>query len=142
MMTKFEFLLGDWILEYRVPKSAFSEPATGSGTGAFKRMLNDKYVFFDYSASFSTGTRAQAHGIFTWDEKIKIYKYWWFEDSGAFSTATCNFISDETLLLNWHDTLLIQTFTKIGPNKVILRMENPNSEGKYELVLEVLLTKK
>ena len=28
MMEKFDFLIGDWNLEYRVPKSAFSEAAT------------------------------------------------------------------------------------------------------------------
>ena len=44
--------------------------------------------------------------------------------------------------MNWHDTLLIQTFKKAGPDKVILRMENPDSEGKYELVLEVIFTRK
>jgi uncharacterized protein YutD len=29
VMDKFDFLLGDWNLESRVPKSAFSEAATG-----------------------------------------------------------------------------------------------------------------
>jgi|GEM_PF-6411193 len=29
-MEKFDFLLGNWNLEYRVPKSAFSEAATGT----------------------------------------------------------------------------------------------------------------
>ncbi len=51
MMKKFDFLLGNWILEYIVPKSAFSEAATGSGEGSIKRGLDNKYVFFDYSAS-------------------------------------------------------------------------------------------
>jgi hypothetical protein len=142
IMEKFDFLLGNWILEYKVPKSMFSEAAKGNGTGTFKRVLGDKYVCFDYSASFSTGISAQSHAIFAWDEKAKIYRYWWFEDSGNFLTATCNFINDDILFLNWHETLFIQTFTKDGPNKVILRMENPNSEGKYELVLEVILTRK
>ena len=43
--------------------------------------------------------------------------------------------------MNWHDTLLIQTFRKIHSNQVILRMENPNSRGEYELVMEVVLTR-
>lgn len=141
-MEKFDFLLGDWNLEYRVPKSAFSEAMTGNGTGTFQRALNDRYVYLDYSASFSTGDKAQAHAIFAWDEKAKIYRYWWFEDSGNFLTATCNFINQETLFLNWHDTLLIQTFSKTGPNEVILKMENPNAAGKYEIVLEVIFTRK
>jgi len=33
---------------------------------------------------------------------------------------------------------LIQTFTKINPDKVVLRMENPDSEGKNELIIEVV----
>jgi hypothetical protein len=140
-MEKFEFLLGDWNLEYRVPKSTFSEAATGTGTGTFKRALKDKYVFFDYSCSLTIG-QGQAHGIFAWDDKAKIYRYWWFEDSGSFLQATCNFIDDETLFLNWHDTLLTQTFTKAGPDKVILRMEQPCPRGKSELILEVILTRK
>ncbi len=141
MMQKFDFLLGRWLLEYSIPRSTFSEAMTGAGTGAFKRALNDRCVYFDYSASFSTGDNAQAHAIFAWDDKVKIYRYWWFEDTGAFMTASCHFVNEETLFVNWHDTLLIQTFTKKAPDKVILRMENPNSEGRYELVLEVAFTR-
>lgn len=141
-MEKFDFLLGDWRLEYRVPQSAFSAAMTGSGSGTCKRALNDKYVYLDYAATFSSGDQCQAHGIFAWDDKLKLYRYWWFEDSGAFMAATCNFINEETLFMNWHDSLLIQTFTKKGPDKVILRMENPNSAGKYEVLLEVILTRK
>lgn len=141
LMEKFDFLLGTWELEYRVPKSVFSDAATGSGNGVFKRALNDKYVYFDYSAELTTGTTA-AHGIFTWDEKSKIYRYWWFEDSGAFLTATCNFIDDETLFMNWHDTSLIQTFSKISANKVMLRMEHPVAQGKYESILEVVFMRR
>ena len=142
LMEKFDFLLGNWKLEYRVPKSAFSEAATGTGIGTIKRALRDKYVYFDYSASLSNRTTGEAHAIFAWDSKLGIYRYWWFEDSGNFLTATCHFINDETLFLNWHDTLLIQTFTKDSPNKVVLRMEYPAARGKYELILEVILTRK
>jgi len=141
MMEKFDFLLGNWNLESRIPKSEFSEADTGTGTGTIKRALDDKYVYFDYSASLTTGKGA-AHAIFAWDEKAKVYRYWWFESSGSFLTATCDFVNNETLFLNWHDTLLIQTFRKVGPDKVILRMENPTSEGKYELILEVIFTRK
>jgi hypothetical protein len=143
VMDKFEFLLGTWNLEYRVPKSTLSEAATGSGTGTFKRAPDDKYVFLDYSCTLSTypGQVGKAHGIFAWDEKIKAYRYWWFESSGSFQTATCNFINDDTLFMNWHDTLVIQTFKKVDKDKVILRMEQPNSEGKYELLMEVILTR-
>lgn len=142
MMNKFDFLLGDWSLEYRVPKSAFSEAMTGTGSGACKWALNDKYVYLDYAATFSSGGKCQAHGIFAWDDKLKLYRYWWFEDSGAFMAATCNFINEETLFMSWHDTLLIQTFTRQDPNQVILRMENPNAAGQYESVLEVILRRK
>jgi hypothetical protein len=141
MMKKFDFLIGKWNLEYRVPKSAFSEAMTGSATGTFKRALDDKYVCFDYSCSLPSG-EGSAHAIFVWDEKAKIYRYWWFESSGSFMQATCNFINDETLALNWHDSLLIQTFKKDGSDKVILRMEHPISVGEYELILEVTFTRK
>jgi hypothetical protein len=144
VMDKFDFLLGTWNLEYRVPKSTFSETATGSGTGTFKRALDDKYVFLDYSCTLSTAPNevGKAHGIFAWDEKAKVYRYWWFESSGNFLNATCNFINDDTLFMNWHDTLLIQTFRKVDKDKVILKMENPDSDGKYGLILEVILTRK
>jgi hypothetical protein len=140
-MDKFEFLIGNWNLEYKIPKSSFSEKATGKGSGTFKRLLNNKYVVFDYEASFNTGDKAAAHAIFAWDEKSKIYRYWWFEDSGSFMTATCEFINDATLFLNWHNSLLIQTFKKINENTFELRMENPDKEGKFELVLEVIFTR-
>ena len=140
-MEKFDFLLGDWNLGYKIPKSAFSKAGTGTGAGTIKRALDDKYVYFDYSASLTT-EQGEAHAIFAWDEKTKVYRFWWFESSGNFMEATCNFVNDETLCLNWHDTLLIQTFRKTGPNEVILRMEHPDSEGKYELILEVIFTRK
>ena len=54
-MEKFEFLLGDWDLEYRIPKSSMSQADTGTGSGTFKRFLDDKYVTFDYSCSLTTG---------------------------------------------------------------------------------------
>jgi len=151
VMDKFEFLLGDWNLESRIPKSAFSEAATGSATGTFKRALDDKYVFFDYSST-TPDEIGGAHGIFAWDEKAGFYRYWWFESSGSFQNATCNFINDDTLFMNWNDTLLIQTFRKVDKDKVILRMEHPTSDpatpeatpaagGKYGLILEVIFTK-
>jgi hypothetical protein len=65
-MDKFEFLIGTWNMEYRVPK--------GSGTGTFKRALDGKYVIFDYSASSPTGETGGAHGIFAWDQKAKTYR--------------------------------------------------------------------
>jgi len=141
-MDKFNFLIGSWDLTYKIPKSSFSEEATGKGSGTFKRILNDKYVVFDYEASFTTGDKASAHAMFAWEEKIKMFRYWWFENSGSFMTATCNFINDDTLFLNWHNSLLIQTFKKIDEHTIELRMENPNKEGKFKLVLEVMFKRK
>lgn len=141
-MNKFNFLIGSWNLESNVPKSSFSEKSTGKGIGRFKRTLNDKYVVFDYEATYSSGDKGLAHGIFAWDEKIKMFRYWWFEDSGSFMTATCSFVNDETLFMNWHNSNLIQTFKKINENTVELRMENPGKEGKFELILEVIFTRK
>ena len=138
-MNKFDFLL-KWKIEYNVPESVFSKTDKGTGKGEFKRELNDKYVVFNYKAQLSSGKGA-AHGIFAWDSKEQNYKYWWFEDSGNFMTATCNFINDDTLHLNWHNSLLIQTFKKENKDKVVLRMEHPSPEGKYELVLEVIFRK-
>lgn len=42
MMEKFDFLLGDWNLEYKIPKSRHSEAMTGNGNGTFKRALYDQ----------------------------------------------------------------------------------------------------
>ena len=140
-MEKFEFLLGDWNLEYRIPKSAQSEAATGTGSGTFKRCLDDNYVLFDYSCSLTTG-KGQAHAIFAWDEKAKFYRFWWFESSGNFSQANCNFLDDKALFMNWHDSLYVQSFRAVDPNRVVLKMEHPTSEGEYELVMEVIFTRK
>ena len=139
-MDKFNFLLGTWKLEYKVPKSQFSEGDTGNGEGEFKRILNDRYVTFDYHAKLTRGEGA-AHAIFAWDEKSKIYRYWWFEDSGAFMEATCNFINENTLCLNWHNSILVQTFKKMEDGKVVLQMSYPSEKNGYEVVLEVILVK-
>ena len=141
-MERFEFLIGDWALEYKIPASKYSEAMTGTGIGTFSRQLDDKYAVFDYKARVGDSPEVQAHAIFVWDQKLNLYRFWWFESSGNFNTATCRFINDETLLINWHDSLLIQTFRKTGPNTVLLKMEDPDAEGNYVPVMEVLLTRK
>ena len=139
MMEKFKFLIGAWDMEYNIPKSVFSEKAiTATGKGTFKRILDDKYVQFDYSSQMEC-EKGAAHGIFAWDEKIKAYRFSWFENSGNFDVATCKFINDDTLFMIWYNSVLIQTFTKISENKVVLRMENPRSEGENELFLALVL---
>ncbi|MEW6195958.1 MAG: DUF1579 family protein [Bacteroidota bacterium] len=140
-MDKFNFLLGTWEMKYDVPKSKFSAADKGTGIGEFKRILNDKYVAFDYHAKF-TKSEGGAHGIFGWDEKSNIYRYWWFENSGAFMEASCNFTNDNTLSMNWHNSTLVQTFTKMKNDKVILQMKTPVNKDDYAVVLEVVFTKK
>lgn len=140
-MDKFNFLLGTWKLEYQVPKSQFSEYDSGEGEGEFKRILNNQYVTFDYYAKLSKGEGA-AHAIFVWDKRSNIYRYWWFEDSGEFMEATCNFLNETTLCLNWHDSLLVQTFQLIENGKMILQMRYPSNQNDYEVVLKVVFTKK
>ena len=83
-------------MEYKIPKSIFSNATTGTGVGIFKRALDDKYVYFDYSTLID-GKKGAAHAIFAWDEKSKVYRFWWFESSGNFTKATCNFVNKETL---------------------------------------------
>jgi hypothetical protein len=136
-LEKFEFLLGSWNLEYRIPESNFSEARSDTGKGSFKKILSDKYILFEYS----TGSGGEAKGIFAWDDKIRAFRYWWFENSGSHATATCNFISDEILAMNWHDTLLVQTFEKESPDIVTLKMQHPSAHNRYDLIMEVIFTR-
>jgi hypothetical protein len=138
VLEKFGFFLGSWNLDYRIPKSNFSEARSDRGSGSFKKILTDKYILFEYS----TESGGEAKGIFAWDDKIKAFRYWWFENSGSFATATCNFISNKTLAMNWHDTLLVQTFVKESTDKIILKMQNPSGQGGYDLIMEVIFTRK
>jgi hypothetical protein len=137
-MERLGFLLGQWNLEYHIPQSRLAQAGTDVGTGTFARALNDSYVVFDYS----TGAGGAAHGLFAWDQKVSVLKYFWFENSGSFQTASCQFLDDGVLAMNWHDTVLVQTFTKIDHNKILLHMSTPTAHGSYELVLEVMMTRK
>lgn len=139
-MDKFNFFLGTWKLDYKIPKSRFSSESAGEGEGSFKKILNDQYVTFDYHTKISNN-ESSAHAIFVWDKKIENYRYWWYEDSGNFLEATCNFIDENTLCLNWHNSLLIQTFQKKEDGKVILQMKYPLNEKEYELILKVVFTR-
>ena len=56
-LDKFLFLLGDWIMESQIPKSKFSNAARDSGFGSFKKILNNKYVLFEYSSKSGTAAR-------------------------------------------------------------------------------------
>ncbi len=116
-----------------------SEKNTGNGKGTIKNML-EKYVCFDSEAVLATG-RARAHGIFAWDKSKNSYHYWWFEDSGSYNEASCRFIGEDALFMNWYDGLLVQSFQKKGAESVELRMEHPKSGGGFELVLQVIMTR-
>jgi hypothetical protein len=142
MMDKFDFLLGDWDLEYRVPKSSFGEADTGTGEAKMQRTLGGRFVQFDYRATLKRTGTGSARGIFAWDRAAKIYRYWWFEESGNFLAASCDFVADGVLRMNWHDTLLVQTFAKQGPGRVLLRMARPVAGGGHEVIMDVRLTKK
>jgi hypothetical protein len=102
--------------------------------------LDDKYVLFDYTSTMHD-QKGTAHGIFAWDEKMDLYRFWWFENSGNFSTANCKFVDDGKLFMHWQDSLLLQTFTRVDSDKMILRMESPNAEGAYDLIMEVIFTR-
>ncbi len=139
-IDKFNFLIGHWQLKYEILKSIFSEQDEGEGKGEFKKVLNDNYVTFNYKTKLRLSETA-AKEIFAWDNKSKLYRYWWFEDSGNFSSAACNFINDETLCFNWHHGLMVQSFKKESDNEVILRMMYPSDENQYDVVLKVTLTR-
>jgi hypothetical protein len=141
MMKKFEFLIGTWDLDYRVPKSAFGKAERGTGSGTFRRALRDKYVYFDYQCHLPSGD-GEAHAVFVWDEKAKVYRFWWFEDSGSYMTATCSFVRPGVLFLNWHDSVLTQTFSQENGDRVVLRMNQPDSTGKPMTILKVIFTRK
>jgi len=114
----------------------------GTGTGTFKRALDGRYVFFDYSASTPAGDTGAAHGVFAWDQKAESYRYWWFEDSGSYSEATCDFVEEGLLLMSWHDSLFLQTFQSVGSHKVELVMKRPTATAGYDPVLHVVFTRK
>jgi len=142
MMKNFEFLIGDWQLDYTFPRSEFSaEAGTGEGSEAIRRILGNKYVCFDYSCSLTTGNAA-AHAIFARDDERNVYRFWWFEDSGSFMEASCQFINDNVLFINWHNSLLIQTFEKDGPDGMTLTMKHPDPSGEYRTVLPIQFTRK
>lgn len=141
MMEKLGFLIGRWNLDYRIPQSRFSHATTGSGEGTFRRAVHDKVILFDYTCLIE-GEKGAAHGVFAWDEKVSLFRYWWFESSGATDSASCNLIDDSTLYMNWHNSVLRQTFRKIDDDTVVLHMDHPNADGDYDLVLEVILNRK
>lgn len=136
-MDRFDFLIGSWDMEYQIPQTDLNEAGTDRGVGRYRRAMNDKYVFFDYS----TLSGSEAKGIFAKDESIEGYRYWWFENSGDYLSATCNFIDDNTLAMNWHDTLLVQTYVRESDERIVLKMQRPAINGGYELVLKVIFTK-
>jgi hypothetical protein len=71
-----------------------------------------------------------------------MYRYWWFENSGNYSTATCHFISEDVLAMNWHDSVLFQTFVRKAADTVALTMAYPLVKSGHEPVLKVLMTKR
>jgi len=139
-LRKLEFLIGHWELAYNIPKSRFSYATTGTGEGIFRRALNGKAILFDYK-SLIDGQTGSAHGVFVRDGSAGLYRYWWFESSGAYDSASCSLIDENTLYMNWHNSVLRQTFRKINDDTIELHMDHPNADGEYDLVLEVIFTR-
>jgi hypothetical protein len=137
-MKRFEFMIGEWDLIYNIPESEMSPAAKGSGHGIMKRILDGRYVSFDYEASINN-IRGKAHGIFAWDEKWEVYRYWWFENSGNYMSAVCDFVDEHRLRMHWDNTMLIQHFVKQSDDKMLLEMGYSGKEGKLEPILEVLM---
>lgn len=136
MIDKLEFMLGKWDLIYQIPQSHISDKREGKGKGTLKKALDGNYVFFDYEV-FPTLGPAAAHGIFTWDKGEKCYRYWWFESSGKFLSASGKIENDGTLFLQWDTISCRQTFTRKSANQLILKMECQNDEDLFVPVLEV-----
>ena len=150
-MDKFDFLIASWNLNYKIPKSSFSEEATGDGKGTFKRALNDKYVVFDYEASFSTGDRAAAHGIFTWDDKLKMYRYWWFDNYDNAYHCTGKYVTSANALVFTRDDIESETGEQLScrytfkfedDNNIVFTWEEGDQGGNYDLVLTTTYTRK
>ena len=95
---------------------------------------------FDYECSLTTGN-GSAHAIFAWDCLAQVYRLWWFEDSGNFEMATGQFEDEDTLVLTWQSSQLMQTFHRLDADRVLLKMENPSVDYDNELIMEVLLTR-
>ncbi len=126
-MERFDFMLGDWDLECRVPAGM------GKGKGRIRRGLNDRIVIFDYTF----GSTGSAHAVFAWDRSREELRFRWFEDSGAMEDATCRFIDCDTLFLAW-DSGLVQTFQKAADGGMALRMGKPDASGLPGEMLEVI----
>jgi L-rhamnose mutarotase len=139
-MDKFQFLLGTWRMDYKILKSRNILEDIGVGEGTFTSILNDRYVTFDYQVNLKT-SQAAAHAIFAFDEDRKIYRYWWFEDSGKFMKAMGDFINKNKLMLIWEENQLVQTFHRLKNGNVILSMKNQSDINDHEIILEVLFTK-
>ena len=140
-MDKFQFLLGTWRMVYKILKSRNILEDIGVGEGTFTSILNDRYITFDYHVNLKT-SKAAAHAIFAFDEDRKIYRYWWFEDSGKFMKAMGDFINKNKLMLIWEENQLVQTFHRLKNGNVILSMINQSDINDHEIILEVLFTKK
>ena len=136
-MSPFDFLLGDWHLNYEVPKSDYSpEAMRGDGKGCFEPILDGHFIRFEYVCSLLSGD-GSAVGIFGWDAGAGCYRYWWFESSGAHETALCHFPDPDTLFMDWEGTDLIQTFYRDDADHVTLKMEQRGHENASSPVLRV-----
>ena len=136
-LVELEFLLGEWKLNYRFPASDLS-PAEGTGTGqgTFKKMLDDRFLRFEYTCSTTLGAGA-AVGIFAWDAQASYFRYFWFENSGAFATARCRMEDRDTLFMEWEHERLVQTFHRDDTDRITLLMDQVKADGSRHNVLEV-----
>jgi hypothetical protein len=133
------FMVGDWDLDYTVHQGGKIQNDL-CGTGSIKPIFDGVYLWFEYEIRNKQRGEisGEARGIFAWDSKAEAYRYYWFENSGAFLNATAHLRDEHTLFILWHGVDCTQTFRRKSDDAMLLEMTCP----EQDLVLQVNMSRR
>jgi hypothetical protein len=92
--TRLGFLAGTWEEEITY---AGAETAAGRARWVARPALGF-ILILNYEGSGPEGAY-RAHGVLTYDREAKVYRMWWFDDSGGIGDYRGNFTDANTLVL-------------------------------------------
>ena len=128
-MEAVAFLLGEWNLDYTATQQGKTSTDL-RGNGVWRRLFEEAHLVFDYEVEHKVSGDAMggAHAVLAWDQKANVYRFHWFESSGAFQVAKGWLRDAKTLALDWLDTDCTQIFQQTGPDQMFLQMDCPEQD--------------
>ena len=137
--TRLAFLVGAWEEAITYPGA---QMATGTGRWIARPVLGD-FLMINYEGRGPQGPY-RAQGVLTYDRELKLYRMWWFDDTGGIGDYRGIFVDMNTLVLehqakkDGRDFRERITYVRVAPGEVRTKIEQAWDAEEYKTSLEAV----